>query len=244
MMLLTTFPFQQEVLDRAKRKQIKRAKKKKRKAQRKNRKERQNYSSDSSSSVSSTSGSSREYRRWAAKNRRIAADREMNLDEWKEQVWEQARAEYERKLAKDRSKREKIARNRCHRRLGRFLSKLLSVFSTDLFMLFAWAESFFGNLPLTIGAIGLSIGNLGVDWFKFTEESLSSCQPVHFHSAQCTFPEVRGQMFSTRSFLRLTNSFVFLLVPWLLLLRQVIRHLSGCRKVPLRLLMLRWNSCF
>jgi hypothetical protein len=54
----------------------------------------------------------------------------------------------------------------------------------------AWVESFLANLPLTIGAIAVSIANLGVVWFKFAEVHLSSCKPVHFHSSQCSFPEV------------------------------------------------------
>jgi hypothetical protein len=53
-----------------------------------------------------------------------------------------------------------------------------------------WMESFVANLPLSIGAIALSIANLGVVWFKFAEVNLSSCTPVHFHSSQCSFPEV------------------------------------------------------
>lgn len=63
-------------------------------------------------------------------------------------------------------------------------------FTGLLFRFFARAESFFANLPLTIGAIALSIASLGVVWFKFAEENMDSCIPVHFHSAQCTFPEV------------------------------------------------------
>jgi len=53
-------------------------------------------------------------------------------------------------------------------------------------------ESFVCNLPLTIGAIGLAVVTLGVVWFKFTEEMMKSCQPVHYHSDLCTFPEFPG----------------------------------------------------
>ncbi|KAL7579047.1 hypothetical protein ACA910_019086 [Epithemia clementina (nom. ined.)] len=55
-----------------------------------------------------------------------------------------------------------------------------------------WAESFLANLPLTIGGIALSTANLGVVWFQFAEETLDSCEPVQFHSSQCTFPEFAG----------------------------------------------------
>jgi hypothetical protein len=62
--------------------------------------------------------------------------------------------------------------------------------ATKTFDFLTYCEAFFANLPLTIGAIALSTANLGVDWFKFAEENMDSCEPVHFHSAQCTFPEV------------------------------------------------------
>lgn len=55
---------------------------------------------------------------------------------------------------------------------------------------YTYCEEFIANLPLTIGAIALSTANLGVVWFKFAEVNMESCEPVHFHSAQCTFPEV------------------------------------------------------
>ena len=54
------------------------------------------------------------------------------------------------------------------------------------------AESYFNNLPLTMGAIAYSFASLGTVWFKFTEEMLSSCVPVHYHSNQCSFPEYPG----------------------------------------------------
>ena len=53
-------------------------------------------------------------------------------------------------------------------------------------------ETFVANLPLTIGAVAMAVVTLGVVWFKFAEENLSTCEPVHFHSSQCTFPEFPG----------------------------------------------------
>jgi hypothetical protein len=55
-----------------------------------------------------------------------------------------------------------------------------------------YIEAFIANLPLTIGAIAMAVVTLGVVWFKFAEETLASCEPVHFHSSQCTFPEFPG----------------------------------------------------
>lgn len=86
----------------------------------------------------------------------------------------------------------KTETNRLDRRLWRHLVTLSGNLAQKLFTPFAWGESFFANLPLTIGAIALSTATLGVDWFKFAEENMDSCQPVHFHSAQCSFPEVRN----------------------------------------------------
>ena len=53
-------------------------------------------------------------------------------------------------------------------------------------------EVFICNLPLTVGAIAMAIVTLGVVWFKFMEENLDSCTPVHFNSGNCTFPEFPG----------------------------------------------------
>ena len=53
-------------------------------------------------------------------------------------------------------------------------------------------EVFIANLPLTIGAVGLSWVTMGVVWFKFYEENSESCVPVHYYSSKCTFPEFPG----------------------------------------------------
>jgi hypothetical protein len=53
-------------------------------------------------------------------------------------------------------------------------------------------EVFLANMPLTIGAVGLSWVTLGVVWFKFMEENIDSCTPAHFYSDKCTFPEFPG----------------------------------------------------
>ena len=120
--------------------------------------------------------------------------------------------------------------NRWDNRLWRRLvSKNLA---NQIFKPFAWAESFFANLPLTIGAISLSAATLGVDWFKFAEENMDSCQRVHFHSAQCTFPEVRVEYlthYCRNPFAILTHSLSqMILVPWLFLLRYLRQDVQSC----------------
>lgn len=91
---------------------------------------------------------------------------------------------------------EEAEHNRWDRRLGRYFKSMGGHIAVKLFVVFAWMESFIGNLPLTIGAIALASANLGVDWFKFAEENLSTCEPVHFHSKQCSFPEVGSPVLS------------------------------------------------
>jgi hypothetical protein len=81
-------------------------------------------------------------------------------------------------------------KNRLDHRLLCLLGPSHGNMGNKLFTFLTWLESFFANLPLTIGAIALSIATLGVVWFKFAEETMDSCIPVHFHSVQCTFPEV------------------------------------------------------
>jgi hypothetical protein len=58
--------------------------------------------------------------------------------------------------------------------------------------LLANIEVFIANLPLTIGAVGLSWVTMGTVWFKYMEENEDSCVSVHFHSSECTFPEFPG----------------------------------------------------
>lgn len=87
---------------------------------------------------------------------------------------------------------KEIDDQRCCNRFGRWLnSKFVSFMGSCK----SWRikfESFVSNLPLTIGAVGLAIVTLGVVWFKFGEEMINSCKPVHFHSQQCQFPEFPG----------------------------------------------------
>ena len=66
------------------------------------------------------------------------------------------------------------------------------IFQTKAYRTLTLVEAFIANLPLTIGAVAMAVVTLGVVWFKFAEENLDSCEPVHFHSSQCTFPEFPG----------------------------------------------------
>ena len=67
------------------------------------------------------------------------------------------------------------------------------------FRMFIFLEAFIANLPLTIGAVAMAVVTLGVVWFKFAEENLDSCEPVHFHSSQCTFPEFPGCFYCVKT---------------------------------------------
>lgn len=92
---------------------------------------------------------------------------------------------------------EEIARqqreyNRWYRRLGRCVIAQLHIFQMKAYRTLTLVEAFIANLPLTIGAVAMAVVTLGVVWFKFAEENLDSCEPVHFHSSQCTFPEFPG----------------------------------------------------
>ncbi len=103
---------------------------------------------------------------------------------------------YEERLRMERKIRKKMMKEleekRCCNRFGRWIGSIAKRFCDDLGTLLCKAESFIGNLPLTIGAVALAVVTLGVVWFKFTEEMIDACVPVHFHSKQCTFPEFPG----------------------------------------------------
>jgi hypothetical protein len=62
----------------------------------------------------------------------------------------------------------------------------------SIMSMLATVEVFLANLPLTIGAVGLSWVTMGTVWFKYMEENVDFCNPVHFYSPRCTFPEFPG----------------------------------------------------
>ena len=99
---------------------------------------------------------------------------------------------YEEWRQEEKARREEEERNRWYNRFFRYLKGTKDKFVNKTTGIMSDIESFISNLPLTIGAVALAIVTLGVVWFKFAEENLDSCQPVHFHSEQCTYPEFPG----------------------------------------------------
>lgn len=95
-------------------------------------------------------------------------------------------------LAEAEETRKEYEANRWDRKLGECIESTCIPYLESWMKVWIKVETFIANLPLTIGAIALAIVTLGVVWFKFAEENLDSCQPVHFHSSQCTFPEFPG----------------------------------------------------
>jgi hypothetical protein len=136
------------------------------------------YSDDSNSS-SSENG---DYRQKTKKRAQMMEkERAKLIAQWKAEARaeaEQARAHHEKNLWYNRIRQAMEAK---------FAGQL-----DKIFRFFALAEIFISNLPSTIGAVALAIVTLGVVWFKYAEENLDSCEPVRFHSSQCTFPEFPG----------------------------------------------------
>ena len=82
-----------------------------------------------------------------------------------------------------------------HRRFGRYVDSEFGHILKGAYKVLCFLEAFICNLPLSIGAIAMAIATLGVVWYKFSEELLDSCEPVQFHSSQCSFPEFPGCFF-------------------------------------------------
>jgi hypothetical protein len=53
----------------------------------------------------------------------------------------------------------------------------------------SYAEVFISNMPLTIGAVGLSWVTQGSVWFKCMEEFVDACIPTHYFAPQCMYYE-------------------------------------------------------
>jgi hypothetical protein len=79
-----------------------------------------------------------------------------------------------------------------YERMTKTTTKKANAVCVGLSNFLASAETFFSNLPLTIGAVGLAWVTMGVVWFKFMEENLDSCIPIPYNSLECTFTEFPG----------------------------------------------------
>jgi hypothetical protein len=155
---------------------------KKKKYRRKNSKQRTHSDSSDSDQSSSEDEKLLEYRQWTKKRQQMLEKERMKyIEQWKAE----ARADAEWKRQEEES-------NQVHRRCWHSIETTFQKIGNESFRLMTYLEAFIGNLPLTICAVAMAIVTLGVVWFKFAEELLDTCEPVHFHSSQCTFPEFPG----------------------------------------------------
>jgi hypothetical protein len=163
--------------------QAKKSRRKKKKSRQRSRKSRQDQSDGSSdASHSSSSASSQDYHLWMKKRSRVLdKERTKLIKKWRSE----ARAEEEEERREQDNKM-------WNRRLYVYMEEEFGHVIKAVIKFLTWFEAFIANIPLTINAIALAVANLGVVWFKFAEENMESCEPVHYHSSQCTFPEFPG----------------------------------------------------
>jgi hypothetical protein len=155
---------------------------KKKKYRRRNSKQRPRSDSTDSDHRSSEDNQVLDYRQWTKKRQKmLEKERSKYVEQWKAE----ARAEAE-------LRRQQESSNHFHRRCRRSIETKFQKLGYKSFRLMTHLEAFIGNLPLTICAVAMAIVTLGVVWFKFAEELLDTCEPVRFHSTQCTFPEFPG----------------------------------------------------
>jgi hypothetical protein len=141
--------------------------------------EQENLSDDMSSD------SNYDYRQWTQKRARmLEKERAKLIAQWKAEAKEEAETSRRGGLIE--------GNNRLTRKWGEGLEIWWSNCSKRLLRFAFGVETFIANLPLTIGAVAMAVVTLGVVWFKFAEENLPGCEPVQFHSSQCTFPEFPG----------------------------------------------------
>jgi hypothetical protein len=129
-----------------------------------------------------TEDSSYEYKQWTKRQARmLEKERAKMMEQWKAEARAEVVMAHKEELANPWPKRMRQAVN----------AEMGNAMHTA-FRMFTFLEAFIANLPLTIGAVAMAVATLGIVWFKFAEENLESCEPVHFHSSQCTFPEFPG----------------------------------------------------
>mmetsp|Transcript_48736 Transcript_48736/g.117904 ORF Transcript_48736/g.117904 Transcript_48736/m.117904 type:complete len:1355 (-) Transcript_48736:1567-5631(-) len=123
-----------------------------------------------------------DYRAWTMKRANmLEKERSKMIEQWKQE----ARAEAEMFRTEAEAKEP-------HRRCWASIARVFADVGDKSFRCLTRLEIFIANLPLTIGAVAMAVVTLGVVWFKFAEEFLSTCEPVHFHSSQCNYPEFPG----------------------------------------------------
>jgi hypothetical protein len=149
---------------------------KKKSSKRKKHKRRSQHDADDSSEDSATE---HHYRHSTQKrDRLLEKERAKLIAQWKAEAQEEAELSYRERLQDNRNNPQ--------------IDALWQALWTRLYRFVTKVAIFVANVPLMIGAVALSVVTLGVVWFKFAEENLDSCEPVHFHSSQCTFPEFPG----------------------------------------------------
>jgi tellurite resistance protein TehA-like permease len=142
------------------------------------------------SSSSSSSSSSEDYyhkgyneayilRKAHKRALRYEAERNSLIEQWK--------AEYRAEAEKAKALEEY---SKWYNRLYRWMSSSPFVQRVKIFVRFLTLV--FSNLPSTIAGNALAITTLGIVWFKFAEENIDSCHPVHYHSHQCHYMEFPG----------------------------------------------------
>jgi len=98
---------------------------------------------------------------------------------------------------KRRKKKKKKKIQNKYRRLERpgcplRLEDVFEVLSTKICDILIVIELFISNMPALVGSLALAWCSLGVDWFKWYEETYDTCHPIHYHSNACVFPEFPG----------------------------------------------------
>ena len=73
-------------------------------------------------------------------------------------------------------------------RLDQAIEVLLKKMNSMLVLL----ELFISNMPTLVASLSLAWVSIGVDWFKWYEETFNACHPAHYHNKSCVFTEFPG----------------------------------------------------
>lgn len=107
------------------------------------------------------------------------------LKQWFQEAKEEFRIEEEALRAEE-------IYNRWYNQFFRHVREQIGTVIDSTIQKLSLLETAISNLPLTVGALSLAIVTLGTVWFKFAEENLDSCKPVHFRNPRCTYHEYPG----------------------------------------------------
>ena len=115
-----------------------------------------------------------------------------DLNKERDTLKEKWKQEFEQEQLQQEQQGRNISSSLSSSLINNFKERFVLSLLQPIFRFLSYAEVFISNIPLTIGAVGLSWVTQGTIWFKFMEETIDICHPTFYNSPHCNYPEFPG----------------------------------------------------